>query len=203
MHTRVFRFFPLMVAIAGVVITAAACSSSSDTNLDDPAPEASSEQSARPSSASDAALVDAAADTRSTQDARAPDTGIPNVLDGGDLYEGGVPCVVGGVLEEESNDTPDTANTMAPTVCGATLPGTESDFVTFQLKPTTTSFLLYFDGNVSLTVSVEGGDGGVQTVTVTPTSFPPLPLLIGKKYSIEIRSLDKQRQNWRVSLFES
>ena len=49
------------------------------------------------------------------------DAGPPNVLDGGDLYEGGVPCVVGGLLEEEPNDDRDAANVVDPTRCGAIL----------------------------------------------------------------------------------
>ncbi len=48
------------------------------------------------------------------------DTGPVKVYDAGipTTFDGGVPCVVGGLLEEEPNDTPATANKVDPTRCG-------------------------------------------------------------------------------------
>lgn len=136
------------------------------------------------------------------------DAGPPTVLDGGALYEGGVPCVVGGALEEEPNDDKDAANTMAPTRCGVVLLTAdggalsdggvaESDFLTFQLKPATTSFYIQFTGNVMLKITV-----GAQTATFTPAMQEPVPFDKTKPYYIEVKSFDTKRANWRVTVFE-
>jgi hypothetical protein len=157
------------------------------------------------------------------------DTGIPNVLDAGGAYEGGVPCVVGGLLETEpANDTPegaDTLNAQYPTRCGATVrvaaadadagdaePGdagagdggaiADVDYLKFQLEDASTSFFLYFEGSVKLTVTVEV-DGGTQTVVMTPTSSPPVPFVKDKTYVVKVESLDGSAQDWRVTLFQS
>jgi hypothetical protein len=140
------------------------------------------------------------------------DAGPPNVLDGGDLYEGGVPCVVGGLLEEEPNDDRDAANVVDPTRCGAILltassdpdggagdAAAELDYLTFTLKPATKSFYIQFQGDVILTVDVEGK----PTTTITKTSSPPVPFVRDKPYFIQIKSETGKRANWRVTIFES
>ncbi|MBX3187753.1 MAG: hypothetical protein KF819_12090 [Labilithrix sp.] len=140
------------------------------------------------------------------------DAGAPTILDGGDLYEGGIPCVVGGVLEEEPNDDRDAANVVDPTRCGAILmtatsdgdggagdAAAEVDFLTFTLKPATTSFFIQFQGDVILKVDVEGK----PTTTITKTTSPAVPFVRDKPYFIEIRSETGRRANWRVTVFEN
>jgi hypothetical protein len=140
-----------------------------------------------------------AADANGTPGEPAPqyDAGAPIVLEAGPEYGGGVPCVQGGVLEVEPNDDASTANELAPTVCGAVLPGTEVDVLKFRLQSRSKSMFIGFDGNVSLTVTVDG-----QTVVVTPQSNPAIPFVKNKDYTVEVRSMDQARQNYRVTIFE-
>lgn len=212
-RSRHFRLAVSIAASSALAAWLAACSGSDDAEPLDPTPDAS--------------LPEASAPDTSTPDTSAPDTGPkdsgpqydagpPTVLDGGDLYEGGVPCVVGGQLEEEPNDDTTTANTLAPTRCGVVFPldpdagadaaadagdagATESDFLTFTLKPTTTSFFLQFSGNITMTVSVEGK----QPVTISQTQSPAVPFVKDKPYYVEVKSANGKRQAWRVTLFEN
>jgi hypothetical protein len=129
------------------------------------------------------------------------------MLDGGDLYEGGVPCVEGGELEDEPDDDPTTASplrlpTSHPTRCGAVLlngdGGTaDPDWVTFTLDSGTTTFDLQWAGNVTLTVQVDGS---------APVSSPfdaGIPFNRKDPYYVEIRSPDGKKQFWRVTLFQN
>ena len=136
------------------------------------------------------------------------DAGPPTVIEAGAEYgEAGVPCVVGGTLEEEPNDEADAANELMPTRCGAVLltadGGTdagvaESDFLTFTLKATTKSFYIQFSGDINMTITVDG-----QTVNFTPTSQPKVPFVKDKPYTVQVKSADGKKQNWRVTIFES
>ncbi len=125
------------------------------------------------------------------------DAGAPTVVDAGDFGGGDIPCVENGTLEAEPNDDAILANDLAPTICGAVLPGSESDFLKFTLKPTTQSMYLDYAGSVTLTVTVDG-----KTVTLAPGSAPKLPFVKGHEYSVEVRAADQNRQNYRVTLFE-
>ena len=78
------------------------------------------------------------------------------------------------------------------------LPATEVDFLKFKVKAATHSMNLGFDGNVALTVTVDG-----QTVVVSPQRSPSIPVVKGKEYTVEVRSMDQNRQNYRVTVFES
>ncbi|AKU93433.1 hypothetical protein AKJ09_00097 [Labilithrix luteola] len=204
----------LFVAFAGSALVAAAflvaCSGSDDQEVMSPTPDASKASLPETGPSPDTGVQETSAPKDSGP---VYDAGAPTTLDGGDLYEGGVPCVVGGALEEEPNDDPEHANTLAPTVCGvifvrdadagtnadADAGKTESDFVTFTLKPTTKSFFLQFSGKVNLHLTVEGQ----PAVDISATSSPTLPLVKDKPYYIEIRSSEDKRTPWRVTLFEN
>jgi hypothetical protein len=100
--------------------------------------------------------------------------------------------------EVEPNDSPDTANTLAPTRCGAIQPNSESDFLTFELQPKTTSMQIKFDGKVELKVQVAG-----QSVTLGNGNAPKVPFVKGQHYLIEIKATERATSvPWRVDLIE-
>jgi hypothetical protein len=140
--------------------------------------------------------------------------GEASIIDGGSLYEGGLPCVTDGVVETEpANDSPPngdagTPDILNPAVCGAILLGTgadggiDVDYLRFRLKNTTTTFFVGFSGNIKMTISVEGPDGGIQTVVITPTSGGAIPFVQNKDYTVKVESNDGARQNWIIRLNE-
>jgi hypothetical protein len=98
----------------------------------------------------------------------------------------------------EPNDTADSANTLAPTLCGAIQPNSESDFLTFQLSPDATTMQLKFTGQVTLKVQVNN-----QTVILGNGASPKVPFFKDKRYIVEIRAIDKGPSiPWRVDLVE-
>ncbi len=115
---------------------------------------------------------------------------------------GGVDASVDGAAtcppEVEPNDSPDTANLLAPTRCGAIQPNSESDFLTFSLKEATTSMQIKFDGKVELKVNVAN-----QSVTLGNGSAPKVPFVKNAKYVIEIKATERATSvPWRVDLIE-
>lgn len=206
-----FRTRLAVTVVGGAAFAAwiAACSGSDSQDVvtaPDAAPEASRPDTSLPDVQNDV-ILDVVKDTGPIYDA-----GPPTVLDGGDLYEGGIPCVLGGLLEEEPNDDKTTANTLMPTRCGAILltgdggasvtdggSVAESDFLTFTLPTTTTTFYLQFSGDISLKIDVEGN----PSVTITPTMPANVPLVRDKPYYVEVRSLNGKRANWRVTVFQN
>lgn len=140
------------------------------------------------------------------------DAGPPVVLDGGPENEGGIPCVQGGVVEVEPNQSAAQATPFTTSICGVIAPASgsdaavvpdaasnaESDFTTFTLKSSTSSFFVQFSGDVTLVITVDG-----QSVTLTPTSFPAIPFVKGKPYIVEVKANTSAKTFWRVSLFES
>ncbi len=195
----------LGLAATSAIATWLACSSDPDPISDTPDATTGSDSGSNPDSGG--GPIDSGGGGDAAQEAgRVYDAGPPIVLDAGD---GGIPCVVGGLLEDEPNDSPDAANPVDPTRCGvviATASGdagadggsTESDFLTFTLKPATKNFYIQFAGNVSLKVDVEGQ----PSVTITPTSAPPVAFVRDKPYLIEVRSLTGNPTNWRVTVFQ-
>lgn len=100
--------------------------------------------------------------------------------------------------EVEPNDSADTANTLAPTRCGAIQPNSESDFLTFMLQPKTTSMQIKFDGKVELKVQVAN-----QSVTLGNGNAPKVPFVKGQHYLIEIKATERATSvPWRVDLIE-
>ncbi|MBX3207976.1 MAG: hypothetical protein KF764_23215 [Labilithrix sp.] len=135
-------------------------------------------------------------------DAKLYDAGAPNILDGGEDFEGGIPCVVGGELEEEPNDTREEANPLRPTRCGVIrtdiVDGGESDFVTFTIADASTkSFFVQYAGNVKVLVETDGS----APVDITQPGVS-IPLRRDQPYYVEVKSKDGKQQFWRVSLFE-
>lgn len=133
-------------------------------------------------------------------DVKQYDAGQPNILDGGDL-EGGIPCVVGGELEDEPNDNRVLANELNPTRCGVIKIGPtdagESDFLTFTLGDASTDFYLQYAGNVKVVVETDGS----APVDITQGA-PVLPFKKGQPYFVEVTSKDGKQQVWRVTKFE-
>jgi hypothetical protein len=135
-------------------------------------------------------------------DVKVYDAGAPNVLDGGDI-EGGIPCVVGGALELESNDSRELAIELAPTRCGVVRVGVdggdggESDFLTFTLADASASFYVQYAGNVKVLIETDGA----APVDITEGS-PVLAFRKGQPYFVEVKSKDGKQQVWRVTLFQ-
>ena len=101
--------------------------------------------------------------------------------------------------EAEPNDARDEANALAPSRCGVIQPNSESDFLTFQLSPKSTSMQLKFEGQVTLRVEVDGG-----SVTLGAGKFPPVPFVKGKRYFVEVKSAARATSvPWRVNLIEN
>jgi hypothetical protein len=101
--------------------------------------------------------------------------------------------------EVEPNDTENQANELAPSRCGAIQPQTDVDFLTFTLKPTTSTMEVKFDGKVTLRITVAN-----QTVTLGNGTGQKVPFVQGKPYFIEIQPTLKQNSTpWRVDLLES
>lgn len=139
-------------------------------------------------------------------------------LDGGELYEGGVACVQGGILEQEpDNDDPTTATRVNPEDAGCTWPspgcsvcgvvfqndgadaGVEDDHVMFELHNAAKEFWLEFGGDVTLHVDVDGADAGA----INRDSSPKLPFKKDGKYTVLVRpNVVKPRTPWRVTLYE-
>lgn len=208
-----------LLALASVSFAAviAACSSSSTEEV--LATDAGSDSSLLPDSGGspDTGSVgfDAGTTETSTVIDAGPqyDAGAPVVLDGGAGNDGGIPCVQGGVAEIEPNQAAGQATPFTTSICGviesaggandaAAVPdaalGAESDFATYTLKSTTSSFYVQFSGDITLVITVDG-----QTVTLTPTSFPAIPFVKGKPYIVEVKANTSAKTFWRVSLFES
>ena len=139
------------------------------------------------------------ADTRAP-DVKIYDAGEPNVFDSGDV-DGGIPCVVGGELEEEPNDGENTANVLKPTRCGVTLVNAldagESDFLKFELADASSNFYLQYAGNVHVLVETDGS----APVDITQGN-PTLAFRKGQPYFVEVKSKDGKQQVWRVTLFQ-
>jgi hypothetical protein len=218
MRKSMVRLFATFVCIASLTAGFIACSGSDDQDVTT-TPDAGGgfDASLPDTSQPDTSAPDTGADTGPKDSGPQYDAGPPVTLDGGDLYEGGVPCVQGGLLEEEPNDDTTTANELSPTDAGCTAPGcsrcgvifvtdldagpdggTESDFLTFTVRPGVKDFYLQFAGNVTLTVTVEGH----PPVVISQTQSPTLPLVRGKPYFVEVKSASGKKQTWRVTLFE-
>lgn len=147
-------------------------------------------------------------------------------FDGGDI-DGGIPCVQGGELEIEGNDTPETANPLNPpsSRCGvarmrpagpvdagadadagdagdaeAVDAGLvpESDFMTFFISKEATDIYVQYHGD-GVQVLVTAGDGGTQDITQPGVT---LPFKRNVPYYVEVRSKTGKPETWRVSMFE-
>jgi len=101
--------------------------------------------------------------------------------------------------ETEPNDSRDSANTIAPTLCGIISPESESDFLAFQLKPAATTLAITFTGQVTLKVSVAG-----QSVTLTGMNNVKVPFFRNQRYTVEVKAAQKLPNiAWRVDVIET
>lgn len=199
------RLILSMTAVAAIGVWVA-CGGSDDQDVTDADSGVDTGvDSAKPDTGSG---VDAAKDTGIDVYEAGPvyDAGEPNLLDGGPDFEGGIPCVVGGAIEIEPNDTADAATAMIPpvkTICGAVIAadggpdGGESDWVQFNLGDASTTFYVQYAGNVKVHVETDG-------MAPVDISAPNATLVMkkGQPYYVEVRSKDGRTQTWRVSLFE-
>lgn len=103
--------------------------------------------------------------------------------------------------ESEPNDDADTANVLAPTLCGTLSKADQKDFLTFRLKAATQTVKINFDGRVQLLVSVPGHD----SVKLTPDSVGVIPFEKDVDYIIEVTSLSDSNAEvpWRVEVVET
>ena len=85
-------------------------------------------------------------------------------------------------------------------MCGyVAAPGTESDFLTFTLKPATTKLEIQYSGNITIKFTVEGK----PSVTWDAPNFPDFGFVQGKPYSLEIKAKTAAKADWTVTLIES
>lgn len=114
----------------------------------------------------------------------------------GTTVDGGASCT----SEQEPNDGKDKANLLAPQRCGTIDSAGDVDFLTFTLKPTTQTLSLKYDGKVTLTVAVNGG----QTVVLGGGGSQTVPFVRGRPYYVEIKAIDPTaKPAWRVDLIET
>jgi hypothetical protein len=100
--------------------------------------------------------------------------------------------------EQEPNNGRDDANVLAASRCGAIQPNSDNEFLTFQLKSTTTSMQITFEGKVALRVDVNN-----ESVLLGLGGSPKVPFVKGATYYIEIKAtIRDNRVPWRVNLIE-
>lgn len=210
------RIFTALAATASLMAGFLACSGSdsNDVSSQDAGQDVNVPDTSKPDTGPfDSGVKDSGADTGPQYDA-----GPVTVLDGGDLYEGGIPCVMGGLAEEEINDFPDAANPLDPADAACTAPGcsrcgiifqsdpdagadggTEVEYVSFDLHPSAKSFYLQFSGDITMSVTVDGQGPFV----INQSSSPNVPFVRDKTYFVEVKSNTGNRTPWRVTLFET
>ncbi|CAN5764459.1 hypothetical protein BH11MYX4_BH11MYX4_51780 [soil metagenome] len=171
-----------MVLAAGLWLVGA-CGGASSQDVFDPNATASSSGTSGTSGASSGTSGGASSGTSGT-------SGTPD----GSVVDAADPCPP----ETEPNNSKETANTLSPTLCGVISPDGESDFLTFQLKPASTSLAITFTGQVTLKVTVAG-----NSVTLSGTSNVKVPFVKGQRYIIEVKAAGGAPNiPWRVDLIE-
>lgn len=115
-------------------------------------------------------------------------TSSGNVADGGSTSgQPGCPS------EDEPNDNEDDANDVVGSICGQASKD-DVDFLTFDLPQSAKTVKLTFEGQVTLKVTVNGGNG----VTLRPGNSQGIPFVRGGTYVVEV--LAEARQTWRVNV---
>lgn len=128
-----------------------------------------------------------------TTDGTSPDDEDPSTGDGDATDATCTP-------EEEPNDDPDEANTLAPSRCGELSEDDTKDFLTFRLKPDTSSLSIRLSGRVRLRVRVDGE----SPVDLTPDRSEEIPFVMDADYVIEVTALNPGSGtiSWRVDVVE-
>jgi len=215
-HATGHRIFFALAVGASLTAGFVACSGSDDQDVI--AADSGTDASLPDTAAPDNFVPDTGTDTGPKDSGPQFDAGPPVTLDGGDLYEGGVPCVAGGLIEEEPNDEPDAANPLDPADAACVAPGcsrcgiiftsdpdaggdggAEVEYVSFDLHPTAKSFYIQFGGDVTLTVTV----GAQGPFVINKTSSPALPFVKDATYYVKVTSNTGKRMPWRVTVFET
>lgn len=99
--------------------------------------------------------------------------------------------------EDEPNNEPKLANKLNTSLCGVLSPGTENEYLTFELPQGTKTMNLTFEGDIEMRVIVEGH----YPVMISPASNPPIPFVVGKPYYIEVTAFKGgDKIPWRVNL---
>jgi len=103
--------------------------------------------------------------------------------------------------ESEPNDGRDEASPLTRAMCGSLAPRSESDWVTFQLAPTSTSMRINYEGKVTVRVEVEGE----PTVTLGEGSSVKVPFVKGKRYFAEVKAAERVEGvlRWRLDVIEN
>lgn len=128
-----------------------------------------------------------------------PTTGdaSPDTTSGGPSGSGDSGACAG---ESEPNDSPGTANTLAPKLCGNVSKDDPKDFVTFSLKPTTKHMSIHFGGSVRLRVAINGD----YVATITLQNADPVNVVPNAVYTIEIEAVGPSNRSvdWTLELVE-
>ena len=102
--------------------------------------------------------------------------------------------------EEEPNDEPSDATLLATSICGVLSPGSETDYLTFELPPGTKTMNLTFEGNIKMRVFVDGR----EPVEISPESNPKIPFVVGSPYVVQVRAHSGgDKVAYRVNLIRS
>jgi hypothetical protein len=220
------RFFLAATALSALAAFFVACGDD-DGNSDITGPPDAASETSKPETSTPETSVPDTGPKDAAPDGPVYFAGDATVLDAGPEYEGGIACVFGGQIEEEKNDEPDAANPLRTSPeagcvgtgcsrCGVIFDddldagaeagdggfgGTEYEYLSFVLHPATKSFYLQFAGDITLTVTVEGGAGSPYTINTT--SSPTIAYVANKPYYVRVTSNTGKQTPWRVTLFEN
>ncbi len=101
--------------------------------------------------------------------------------------------------ESEPNEDRDHADALSGTFCGSIESRSDVDVLTFEIKATTKTMTIRFDGRVALSIDVEGQ----PTVTLGGGGTQAVPFVRGKPYFVTIKAAESAPpQAWRVELIE-
>lgn len=232
----IHRWHPVFALVPALVagVLASACSGDEATTDNTGLDAGGSDATVRPdtgattggtTSTADAGPDGTADGGRDSGPARTFDAGPAVTLDGGGI-DGGVPCVSGGTLETEPNDTEGTAETLANTPgaagsvqvaskCGVVgesagdadggdAGAPDVDYYKFRFPSVVPDggvplqyFHLQYFGNITFTVVVNG-----QTFTFGQGSDPDLLYFADKDYVVKVQTKGTGATTYRLSLFE-
>ena len=178
------RLVPTTFALSALAL-AVACGGASEQDVLGTSASATSGSSST-SSSSGATSSGASSSTSSSNSS----TGGTTSGDAG-TTSGGVP---GCPSETEPNDNERQANTLATSLCGKVATGDDQDFLQFDLPNGAKNVKLTFEGQVTLKVTVNGGNG----TTLKPGSNSGIPFVRGGHYVIEV--IGDATATWRVNL---
>lgn len=133
------------------------------------------------------------------QDVLVTSSGTSGSTSGGTSSSGGMDGGADCPQELEPNDSKERSTLLAPTRCGIIQPVGDVDLLTFTLKPGTQKLEIKFQGQVKLTITVQGAG------TVVLPGSSSVPFVRGKPYYVEIKPVDPNQPKvpWRVDVVET